>query len=120
VASQLVNSLYDRDVEDNSAAVLRFESGALGVLSISNAVREPADTLDVYGTRGSVHVPVLNRGRMRVWTQQGERTEEHPPHENIHQPLIEDFTRAVLEGRDPEVRGEVGLEVQKVLDGIYG
>jgi predicted dehydrogenase len=120
VASQLANSLYDRDVEDNSAAVLHFENGALGVLSINKVVREPHDTLDVYGSKGSLHVPVLNKGALRVWTPEGERTEEHPPHENIHQPLIEDFAEAVLKDREPVVNGQVGLRVQEVLDQIYG
>jgi len=119
--SVLENSLYDeREVEDNAAALLRFDSGAIGMLCVSNAVQEPSDTLDVYGSRGSVHVAVLNEGGMRVWTRDGERTEEHPPHANIHQPLIEDFTRAVLEGREPQVTGRVGLEVQQILDEIYG
>ncbi len=120
VASQLTNPLYQRDVEDNAAALLQFEDGAIGVLSISKAVREPADTLDVYGSKGSVHVPVLNKGALHVWTADGERNEDHPPHQNIHQPLIDDFARAVVEDREPEVNGGVALRVQEVLDQVYG
>ena len=49
----------------------------------------------------------------------GERTEEHPSHPNYHQPLIEDFTKAILEGHDPLASGEVGREVSQILDQLY-
>ena len=41
----------------------------------------------------------------------GERVETHPNPTNIHQLLIEDFARAVLENRDPIVTGEIGRAV---------
>ena len=56
---------------------------------------------------------------MTVKTTDGERKEEHPPHENFHVPLIDDFTRAVIEGSGPGVGGDVGREVSSVEDGIY-
>jgi hypothetical protein len=34
--------------------------------------------------------------------------------------LIEDFVRAVGEGRAPTVTGEIGLEVNRLLARIYG
>jgi hypothetical protein len=57
---------------------------------------------------------------MRVKTAAGERLESHPPHANIHQPLIEDFTRAVLDNREPKVGGDVGREVARIEEEIYG
>ena len=49
-----------------------------------------------------------------------DRREDLPPHANLHQPLIEDFARAVLHGRQPEVSGETGLEVQRLIEMVYG
>ena len=63
--------------------------------------------------------PVLNDGTLIVNTEEGERTELHPPHQNVHQPLVEDFTTAVLENKDPAVNGLVGREVTLILDKIY-
>jgi hypothetical protein len=56
---------------------------------------------------------------MRVLTGDGERTETHPNASNIHQPLIEDFARAVLEHREPTVTGEIGRAVALVEENIY-
>jgi predicted dehydrogenase len=114
------NTLFRRDVEDTATVCLRFRDGAMGLLAVSVSVQEPCDSLDLYGSEGSVHVPVLNRGSLRVITGGKERREDHPPHDNLHQPIIEDFTRAVLNGQEPEVGGEVGSEVQRLIEAVYG
>jgi predicted dehydrogenase len=64
-------------------------------------------------------VDVLNLGLLRVVTPEGVRDERHPPHANLHQPLIEDFVAAVRAGRAPAVTGEIGREVNRVLAAIY-
>jgi len=109
----------DREVEDTCVAHLRFRRGSVAVLAVSHAAREPRDTLDVFGTLGSAHVAVLNQGLLRVLSAAGEREERHPPHANLHQPLVEDFVAALREGREPAVTGEVGLEVSRVLAALY-
>jgi predicted dehydrogenase len=113
------NVVYDREVEDNSVALFHFKSGTFGVLCVSHSISESCDTLDIYGSKGSVHVPVLNKGSMVIKTKQMERCEEHPPHPNLHLPLVKDFTAAVLEGREPAVNGEIGYAVQLLEDRIY-
>jgi predicted dehydrogenase len=86
---------------------------------VTHAAREPQDTFDLYCTDGSIHIPVLNEGKMQVITPDGERTETHPNAKNIHLPLIEDFASAVLENRDPVVTGEIGRAVAIVEEKIY-
>jgi predicted dehydrogenase len=63
---------------------------------------------------------VLNRGDLRVVTAAGAREERHPPHTNLHQPLVRDFVAAVRAQREPAVTGETGLEVARVVARIYG
>ena len=113
------NVLFEREVEDTACALLRFVGGTQGVISVTHAAREPRDTLEVFGSEGSVRVEVLNEGRLRIRTSDGERFESHPPHANLHQPLVEDFARAVLEGGRPRVDGQVGQKVSEVLEQIY-
>ena len=72
------------------------------------------DTLDIFGSRGSVHCPVLNEGTLRVIAESGTRTETHPMAANIHQPLIEDFAKAIIENREPLVTGEIGRDVARI------
>lgn len=115
----LTNVLYERQVEDTAIAHLLFETGTSAVLTSSHAAFEPQDTLDVFGCKGSIHVPVLNEGTMTIKTRDGERIEKHPPHNNVHQPLIDDFTHAVFDNREPGVTGKMGREVTVVEDMIY-
>lgn len=110
----------DREVEDTCIARLRFRSGAEAVLAVSHAARESRDSVEIFASAGSAHVPVLNQGRLRVVTPSASRDEDHPPPPNLHQPLVADFVQAVRDGGDPTVTGEIGLEVSRVLAAIYG
>lgn len=113
------NVLFAREVEDTSIALMQFERGTQAVLSVTHAAREPQDTLEVFGSEGSIRVEILNEGQVRIRTKEGERYESHPPHANLHQPLIEDFALAVIEGRRPRVDGRTGQKVAEVLEMIY-
>jgi predicted dehydrogenase len=119
VRAMNANVAYDREVEDTAMALFRFDGGACGVLSVTHAAQEPQDTIDIFGSLGSIRVPVLNEGHMRVVTREGERRESHPPAANLHAPLIEDFADAVLTGREPLVNGEIGRAVALVEERIY-
>ncbi len=109
----------EREVEDTAVAWLSFRGGGTGLLTVSTAVRQPADTLDIHGTEGSIRVPVLNQGVIHVRSSQGERREEHPPHPNLHLPYIEAVTRAFLANEPPPVPGETGLGVAVLEEAIY-
>jgi predicted dehydrogenase len=119
VKATVANVLFDREVEDTAAAVFQFDRGTCGMLTVSHAAYEPQDSLDVFGSRGSIHVAVLNEGNVRVKNEKGERTESHPPAANFHQPLIEDFMGAILEDREPAVGGEAGRQVASIEEQIY-
>ena len=113
------NVVYGREVEDTACALIQFERGTQAVLSVTHAACAPQDTLEIFGSEGSVRVEVLNEGRLRVRSKDGERVESHPPHANLHQPLIDDFTQAVVEGRAPRVDGHTGQKVSEILELIY-
>jgi predicted dehydrogenase len=118
--SVLNTAVFEREVEDTGVAVFQFERGTLGVLSITHAARESQDTVAIFGSAGSIHVNSLNEGTLTIHTNTGERTEALPPAQNFHQPLIDDFTRAVLENRQPLVGPEIGREVSRLEAQIYG
>jgi len=119
VKALTTNDLFDREVEDTATALFHFECGASGMLTVSHAAYEPRDTFDVFGSRGSIHVPVLNNGNMLIVNEEGERTESHPPAANLHEPLIEDFIEAVLQDRQPAVNGETGRMAASIEEQIY-
>ena len=113
------NALFDRDVEDTAVASFEFTNGTVATLAVSNAVMEARDTFTVWCSEGSMRTPVLNEGTLTIKTKNGERTETHKPASNIHQPLIEDFVRAVIDNRQPSVTGEIGKAVAQVEEEIY-
>ena len=117
-AAVTANVAFDRPVEDTAADLLQFASGPCASVTVTHASRERQDTLHIFGTRGAIHVEDLNAGTIRV---QGDasRVEEHPPAENVHLPLVEDFVDAVLTDRDPAVTGETGRAVAAIEDIIY-
>jgi predicted dehydrogenase len=119
VTATTANVLLDREVEDTAIALFEFERGIRAILAVTHVVSEPQDTFDLFGSRGSIHVPVLNAGKMRVVSAAGERTELHPPAANIHLPLIEDFVNAVSADREPQVGGEIGRMVAEIEEKIY-
>src|SRR5262249_8339667 len=81
----------DRPVEDTAAVLLQFESGPCASVTVTHAVRDRQDTLDVFGTRGSIHCRNLNSGELRITVGDQQYVEMHPPAANVHLPLIEDF-----------------------------
>lgn len=117
--SLMGRTLFEREVEDTCIASFEFENGLQAVLTVTHAAIESQDTLDIFGSEGSIHIPVLNRGDLVVKTAAGERMERHPPHANIHLPLIEDFANALIENREPKVGGNIGREVARIEEAIY-
>ena len=109
----------NREVEDTCTAQLGFASGAQATLIVSHAALESRDSFEIFGTRGSAHVDVLNTGGLRIVTEGGVREEHHPTPPNLHQPLVEEFVSAIREEREPAVTGEIGLAVARVVDAIY-
>ncbi len=109
-----------RAVEDTAVAVLRFEPGPLASVRVTHATTESKDTLEVYGRTGSIHIPRLNGSELRIRANGDETVEQHPPPENLHQPLVEQFVRAVRSPETPAVDGHVGREVNRLLAEILG
>ena len=119
VSGLVANAYFEREVEDTAAALLELGEGTCATLAVTHATSEPRDTLDVFGTRGAIHVPALNEGDLVVTAAGKTRREAHPPAANLHAPLVKDFVDAVLEGRDPAVTGDTGRAVAAIEEQIY-
>ncbi len=113
------NDIFGRGVEDTASAIFQFEIGACASLTVTHATTDAQDTLDVYGTNGSVHIPVLNLGEMMIRIGDTETKESHPPAANFHEPLIENFANAILQDREPQVDGVAGRYVSRLIEEIY-
>ncbi|MEM0927512.1 MAG: gfo/Idh/MocA family oxidoreductase, partial [Planctomycetota bacterium] len=78
------------------------------------------DRLEIIGTDGRILVDDLNQGDLRWFDAEGEHRESHPPAENLHAPLIADFTSALTENRKPTIDGERGQKTNLWIERLYG
>ncbi len=135
------------EVEDTAIAVLRFRSGALGNILVSNS-QNPAlfGRVWVHGSNGatvgvqtdggamfiagmsSIAEPPINdvwrvpgdEGRLEGWQREDAeffRTIDATKH--YHRLQIRDFLQSILEGREPLVTGAEGRKTVEIFTAIY-
>jgi UDP-N-acetyl-2-amino-2-deoxyglucuronate dehydrogenase len=135
------------EVEDTAVAVLRFKSGALGNIVVSNSQKPGLyGKVHVHGSNGSSVGVQTDGGAMFVagmskiseppvndlWTVPGEenllerwKAEDGAFFKTIdattyyHRLQVEDFLRAVIEDREPAVTGVEGRKTVELFTGIY-
>ena len=135
------------EVEDTGVATLRFRGGALGSIVVSNS-QNPAlfGKVWVHGENGATVGVQTDGGAMFIagmtkiteppindqWTVPGE---EHllaqwqkedadsfaiiPATEHYHLLQVQDFLRAIREGRAPAVTGEEGRKTVEIFTALY-
>ncbi len=135
------------EVEDTAVAVLRFKSGALGNIVVSNS-QNPAlyGRVYVHGSNGASVGVQTDGGAMFIagmstiteppindlWTVPGEegllkqwQKEDTDLFKSInsveyyHQLQISDFINAVMEGRAPTIPGEEGRKTVEIFEALY-
>ena len=125
-------ALANIEAEDTAVAVLKFKSGALGVIEATTAVR-PADlegSLSLLGEGGAVEIGGFAVNKMKVWnfTQAQASDDEvlgkysvNPP--NVygfgHQAYYEDVVRRLISGQPPTVDGHSGKKSLELIHAIY-
>lgn len=103
-------------VEDTATALLRFESGALGVLDASTSALQPLPaTLELHGEKGSI-----------AWDEENHQTRGHRllplPRGKTPDTLqlqMDDFAEALRTGRPPRVDGREGLRSLQAVEALY-
>ncbi|MFC2076609.1 Gfo/Idh/MocA family protein [candidate division KSB1 bacterium] len=110
---------HERPTEDQATCLFRMKSGAQAILSVSNAIGPPSDSLRILGTEGEIRAENLNSGEFVFHRNHEDETISLPNPENTHQPLIEDFCLAVREKRAPKIPGETGFETTRIIGELY-
>ena len=106
------------DVEDTGSLLIRFTSGLHATVFSSHCIKHPRDDFEIFGSEGSLKVSPLNSNRLEV-IKDNVKTFDLPKADNVHQPLLEDFNRAIIEDRQPVVPGEEGLKTSLLLEAAY-
>jgi len=135
------------EVDDTAAAVIRFRNGALGSVVVSNSQNPAINArVTVHGANGASVGVQTDGGAMFVpglsaiteapfndlWTIRGEEDRlpqwkdedarlfaSINPMEHFHRLQIQDFLRAILEGRQPSITGEDGRRTVELFTAIY-
>lgn len=129
--AQMDTFTHKIEVEDLAAAVLRFKSGAIGVIQGSTAIYPGLPTrLEIHGTKGTIIVEggtlkrrsiIGEKETISKGSKKGLKSWAKPelvPATN-HASLIRDFANAILEGREPLVNGVEGRRSLEVIMAIY-
>lgn len=122
-----IGAAHRIESEDVVNALLRFESGATGVMQASTAIRPGyPERIEVHGTRGSA---VITGDRLTAWDAEGDAPVESAVMSGASDPMnistrsferqFLDFGSAIREGRAPVVSGEEGYRAVELVDAIY-
>jgi predicted dehydrogenase len=132
------NTIHDYKSEDSATAMLFFENGALGTVDTFFCVPDNSskNMLELYGSKGSIlaqgTIGQAPAGTMTAYLEQDGKGYDaqqaraetgaiiiDPAPVNTYQAEIEEFSRAIMEDREPAINGELGLRSQKVLTACY-
>jgi UDP-N-acetyl-2-amino-2-deoxyglucuronate dehydrogenase len=132
VSAKSSRVLAQIEAEDTAVAVLKFKSGALGVIEATTAAR-PVDlegSLSLLGEGGTVEIGGFAVNKMKVWKfAQAQPSDDevldkysvNPP--NVygfgHQAFYEDLARCLQNGTAPTVDGRSGRQSLELIHAIY-
>ena len=138
VGCMINNTVHDYPSEDSAVAVIKFRNGALGTVDSFFCTPDASskNRLEIYGSRGSIlaegTIGQGPAGEMRAYLEdssaqydsQQQRSDSSsiviaPDPVNTYRAEIEEFSRAILENREPSNSAKLGLQSQKTLDACY-
>lgn len=117
LAAKSFNVFHDIEVEDHGYAVIRYKSGAVGMIEASTACRGVSQqTIEVVGTKGHV---TSNLEKIISFEVEGHKPPVLEPDEDLFTLLIADFIKAVKSDRKPFVTGESAKSSTELIFDIY-
>ncbi len=124
-------AIHNIESEDIVSAVVRYESGATGVLEASTAFWPGyTERVEIHGARGSA---IIAGDKLVTWDVHDDRGEPAPLHRDVYsgasdpmaislQPFERqflDFGEAIRTGRQPCSSGEDGCRALELVDAVY-
>ncbi|SFM05118.1 Gfo/Idh/MocA family protein [Pelosinus propionicus] len=116
--------------EDVGAVVLKFKSGALGIIEAATTIypENLEETLNIFGSAGTVCIGGIAVNKIEAWRFDGENEaaalseqDKEPP--NVygfgHADIIKDFMAAITHDREPAISGEEGRKALEIILAIY-
>jgi predicted dehydrogenase len=115
VVAEVGTQIQEYAVEDSATLLMQYGSGMRSVLDVRWNSRIERDELCVIGTEGEVDLTPLNGPTLTVRRGDKSWSEELPAHPNLHFPMVDNFVRAVLDGRELVSTGRTAVETDRVI-----
>jgi len=124
-------AVHNIESEDIVSALIRYESGATGVVQASTAFWPGySERVEIHGTKGSA---IIAGDRLVTWDVLNDHGEPAPLHREVHSGASDpmaislhpferqflDFGEAIRTGRQPCSSGEEGCRALELVDAIY-
>jgi len=138
VSCMIGNHVHDYKSEDGAVATLLFENGAIATVDTFFCIPDSSskNVLELYGSTGSIlaknTIGQGEAGEMVAFLEGSESGYEakqdrqagqglaiRPEPVNTYRAEIEEFSQAIIEGREPLNSGQLGLENQRTLAACY-
>lgn len=138
VSCHIGSLVHNYASEDSAVAILVFESGALGTVDTFFCIPDESsqNVLELYGSEGSIlakgTVGQGSQGEMLFYPRpqadgydaqqtrdKARGIELKPPPLNPYRAEIEEFSQAILEGRQSVLGGDKGLWSQRIVEACY-
>ncbi len=120
MTAEAENKAQKWEVEDTATFWLKMKdfNKANGLVCFSWSAATYIDRLEVVGSKKKIEANPLD-GKELIITKGREReVKEFDLPENVHLPLVEDFVRAVKEGREPICGGKEARKVNEILEAL--
>ena len=126
-----LGALHKIESEDVVSAVLKFSSGATGVIQASTAMWPGyTERMEFHGTKGTA---VISGDQLVTWDVENDSGEPAPvtgaAASAANDPMalsvapferqFLDFADAIAKGRKPLVAGEEGVQAMEIVDAVY-
>ncbi len=129
VNSTNINALIDIEAEDTSVSILKFKSGAVGIIEATNATR-PKDlegSISILGTKGSLEVGGFSMDKMvnfhvedTLLMDKVKNNFENPnDYAFSHKNFYRDFIDKRLTDQEPSILAKEAINSLKIVHAIY-
>lgn len=106
------------DVDDLASAFIRLDNGATLFVEVSWALNAtPGSYTIICGKEGGAEIRY--NSSLKIYKEKEGKIETITPETGKRISFIAHFVDCIRKDKEPEANGEQGLQVMKVLDGIY-
>lgn len=119
VTAKCANLTTPWDVEDSAAIIMTMPDGALVTASFNWNCNTWRHEFEVVGADARINWLPYDNGPVEIAAGRRQEKLDLPNPDNVHQPLVEDFVRAVIEKRPPAVPLDEAAQTNILLDAVY-